>query len=139
MRGGHAGEPGVAARGGVEVREVRLGVCEEAFADEMADAAGFEGAGGLEVLELEEDAAEERSVGAARCWRRLSLSYHPAAFESAVDSIRGVVLHGLGISGVPRLPIVTGCFLFLSSDCRMCEKMMASPGFSRKEKGKWGS
>ena len=57
MSGGHAGEAGVAAAGAVEVRSVGRGVCEEGAADQVADAAGFEGAGRLEVLEFEEDAA----------------------------------------------------------------------------------
>lgn len=57
MGGRRAGETGVAAAGGVEVREVGGRVREEGAADEVADAAGLEGGGGLEVFEFEEDAA----------------------------------------------------------------------------------
>lgn len=51
---GGAGEACVAAGGAVEVWVVGAGGGE---ADEVADAAGLEGAGGLEVVELEEDSA----------------------------------------------------------------------------------
>lgn len=52
--GGGAGEAGVAAGGAVEVWGGGAGGGE---GDEVADAAGFEGARGLEVVEFEEDAA----------------------------------------------------------------------------------
>lgn len=32
--------------------------------------------------------------------------YHPAAFESAEDSLKGAAIHGLGTSGPPMLPIL---------------------------------
>lgn len=49
-----AGEAGVAAGGAVEVWVCGAGAGE---GDEVPDAAGLEGAGGLEVVEFEEDAA----------------------------------------------------------------------------------
>ena len=57
MRGRYAGETGIAAAGAVEVRLVGGRVREEGAADQVAHAAGLEGPGGLEVFELEEDAA----------------------------------------------------------------------------------
>ncbi len=57
MGGRDAGETGVAAAGAVEVRQVRVWMREEGAADQVADAAGLEGAARLEVFELEEDAA----------------------------------------------------------------------------------
>ena len=57
MSGGHTGEAGVAPAGAVEVRLIGGGVCEEGAADQVADTTGLEGAGWLEVFELEEDAA----------------------------------------------------------------------------------
>lgn len=57
MGGRYAGETGIAARGGVEVRQVGGRVCKEGAADQVANAAGLEGGGGLEVFEFEEDAA----------------------------------------------------------------------------------
>ena len=108
MSGSHTGEAGVAAAGAVEVRQVRGGVCEEGAADQVADASGLEGAGGLEVFEVEEDAAGgvsgqyggKRVVGWGIC------VYHPAALERAADSINGVDTQGLGRSGGGRLPMV---------------------------------
>lgn len=64
MGGGYAGETGIAAAGGVEVRQVGGWVREEGAADQVADAAGLEGGGGLEVFEFEEDAA----VGGGGVW-----------------------------------------------------------------------
>ena len=109
MSGGHAGEAGVAAAGAVEVRSVGRGVCEEGAADQVADAAGFEGAGRLEVFEFEEDAAwggvsmvggEGKGYGGGKC------RYHPAALERAADSINGVDTQGLARSGGGRLPML---------------------------------
>ncbi len=57
MGGRDAGETGVAAAGAVEVRQVGARMHEEGAADQVADAAGLEGAARLEVFELEEDAA----------------------------------------------------------------------------------
>ena len=73
----------------------------------VAVAAGLEGAGGLEVLELEEDAAGgwgSACVGKG-CWVG-NCRYHPAALERAADSINGVDTQGLGRSGGGRLPMV---------------------------------
>lgn len=57
MRGRYAGETGIAAAGAVEVRLVGGRVREEGAADQVAHAARLERPGGLEVFELEEDAA----------------------------------------------------------------------------------
>jgi hypothetical protein len=57
--GARAGEAGVAAGGAVVVERGGGGggVARGGEGDEVADAAGFEGAGGLEGVEFEEDAA----------------------------------------------------------------------------------
>ena len=57
MSGRHTRETGITAAGGVEVRQVGGRVCEEGAANQVANAAGLEGGGGLEVFEFEEDAA----------------------------------------------------------------------------------
>ena len=56
MGGGHAGETGVAAARTVEVRRVGARVREEGAPHQVADPAGLEGAGRLEVFEFEVDA-----------------------------------------------------------------------------------
>ena len=61
---GDASEARVAAAGGVEVGELGGWVREEGLSDEVADAAGFEGAGWLEVFEFEEDATVKGISGA---------------------------------------------------------------------------
>ena len=83
-------------------------MCEEGAADQVADAAGLEGAGGLEVFELEEDAAGGGNMGQHGGKRSLggNCMYQPAALERAADSINGVDTQGLGRSGGGRLPIV---------------------------------
>lgn len=53
----YAGETGIAAAGAIKVGQVRGWMSEEGAADQVADAAGFEGAGGLQVFKFEEDAA----------------------------------------------------------------------------------
>ena len=76
----------------------------------MPDAAGFEGAGGLEVVEFEEDAAGGLLVGGVEeegvVWGRRKgrgrvvgetmegrgRAYHPATWERARDSMQGVSL-----------------------------------------------
>jgi hypothetical protein len=50
-------ESSVSARRGIEVDFLRVGGRGEDGGAEVADSAGFEGAGGLEVVELEEDSA----------------------------------------------------------------------------------
>ena len=51
--------------------------------------------------------------------------YHPAAFESAEDSFKGVAIHGLGISGSPVLPILKN-FVGEAIDRRQVREQMAS-------------
>lgn len=54
IRGCDAGEPGVPAGGTVEVGGGGFGGVGVRFEDEVSEAAGFEGAGRLEVFEFEE-------------------------------------------------------------------------------------
>ena len=98
MRGRYAGETGIAAAGAVEVRLVGVRVREEGAADQVAHAAGLEGPGGLEVFELEEDAAAGcfgLAIG-GKGPERVRCMYHPAALDRAADSINGVETQGLG-------------------------------------------
>lgn len=60
---------------------------EDCFRQEVADSARFEGAGWLEILELEVDIAGEVSGMLIGIGRQL---YHPASRDSAADLIRGV-------------------------------------------------
>jgi hypothetical protein len=60
---------------------------EDCFRQEVTDSARFEGAGWLEILELEVDIAGEVSGMLIAVGRQL---YHPASLESAADLIRGV-------------------------------------------------
>ena len=60
---------------------------EDCFRQEVTDSARFEGAGWLEILELEVDIAGEVSRMLIGIGRQL---YHPASRDSAADLIRGV-------------------------------------------------
>jgi len=53
--GRDAGEPGISAGGTVEVGGGGVACVGVGFEDEVPEAAGFEGAGRLEVFEFEED------------------------------------------------------------------------------------
>jgi hypothetical protein len=53
--GRDTGEPGISAGRTVEVGGGRVACVGVGFEDEVPQAAGFEGAGGLEVFEFEED------------------------------------------------------------------------------------
>jgi hypothetical protein len=55
IRGCDAGEPGISAGGTVEMGGRRVACVGVGFEDEIPEAAGFEGARGLEVFEFEED------------------------------------------------------------------------------------
>jgi hypothetical protein len=55
VRGCDAGEPGISAGGTVEMGGGGVAGVGVGFEDEVPEAAGFEGAGGLEVFEFEED------------------------------------------------------------------------------------
>ena len=63
IRGCDAGEPGIPARGTVEVGGGGIRGVGVGFEDEVSEAAGFEGAGGLQVFEFEEDSTFRRSCG----------------------------------------------------------------------------
>lgn len=78
---------------------------EEGAADQIADAAGLEGGGGLEVLEFEEDAAGGLGQHCGEWRLGMRCVYHPAALERAADSTRGVETQGLGRSENGRLPM----------------------------------
>ena len=53
----HTREPGITAAAAVEMHLLRVGGMLESTEKVVADAAGLEGAGGLQVVELEEDSA----------------------------------------------------------------------------------
>jgi hypothetical protein len=55
IRGCDAGEPGISTGGAVEMGGGWVACVGVGFEDEVSEAAGFEGARGLEVFEFEED------------------------------------------------------------------------------------
>ena len=63
IRGCDAGEPGVSAGGTVEVSGGGVEGVGVGFEDEVSEAAGFEGAGWLQVFEFEENSTFGRSCG----------------------------------------------------------------------------
>ena len=61
IRGCDAGESGISAGGTVEVGGGGIRGVGVGFEDEVSEAAGFEGAGGLQVFEFEEDSTVSQS------------------------------------------------------------------------------
>lgn len=68
IRGCDAGEPGIPARGTVEVGGGGLEGVGVGFEDEVPETAGLEGAGRLQVFELEEDSTFGRESFGLRSW-----------------------------------------------------------------------
>lgn len=86
IRGCDAGEPGISAGGTVEVGGGRVAGVGVGFEDEVSEAAGFEGARGLEVFEFEEDST---------FWRASVLEFFPvdaADVCSASDLMLGLTI-----------------------------------------------
>ena len=94
MGGGDAGETGIAARRGIEMGSLWFTMGKKSLVDEVADAAGFKGAGWLKIFEFEEDAAmvvvSKKLLSCSKKRARTSLRLWKAQMILSMDSLSRV-------------------------------------------------
>ena len=78
---------------------------QQNLSDEIANCSRLERARRLKIFKFEKDAAVMDTLKTINVYSIWKDSYHPAAFDSAADSINGVFFHGLDSSFSRRLPI----------------------------------